>query len=77
MSGIVIDASITAAWFFPDEITTDRLALLEAAERESSHAPSHWPLEVANSLFSATTPTTNLLIGRSLSTNACRRADCT
>jgi predicted nucleic acid-binding protein len=50
---VVLDASMTIAWFFADERTdgTDR-TLLRVAE-EGALVPAHWRLEVANSLRNA------------------------
>jgi predicted nucleic acid-binding protein len=47
----VVDASITLAWFYLDERTSATDALLSRAAVEGAWAPSHWPLEVANTLL--------------------------
>ena len=47
----VLDTSLTAAWFFPDEVTeyTDRM--LRRLRETSALVPIIWPLEVANTLL--------------------------
>jgi predicted nucleic acid-binding protein len=49
----VIDASITLAWCFGDEASPRADRILERLESESALAPAHWPLEVANALWTA------------------------
>jgi predicted nucleic acid-binding protein len=49
----VIDASVTLAWCFDDEMGGDADAVLDRLEREAALAPAHWPLEVANALRTA------------------------
>ena len=50
----VIDASVTLAWCFEDEVTssTDRL-LFSLQSGDIATVPSHWPLEVLNGLLYA------------------------
>ncbi len=47
----VLDASVTLAWFYGDEWSAERDALLSRVAVEGAWAPSHWPLEVANTLL--------------------------
>jgi predicted nucleic acid-binding protein len=47
---IVIDASVTLAWCFKDELTAAVSRLLERLQTETARVPSLWPLEVANVL---------------------------
>jgi predicted nucleic acid-binding protein len=47
----VVDASITLAWFYLDERTSATDVLLSRAADQGAWAPSHWPLEVANTLL--------------------------
>lgn len=49
----VIDASVTLAWCFADEASEFADAALDRLRREPAVAPAHWPLEVANALWSA------------------------
>lgn len=50
---IVVDASVTLAWCLADEADAYAEAMLERVVAESSAAPAHWPLEVANGIRSA------------------------
>lgn len=47
---LVIDSSITLAWFFEDERSADADAVLCQVTESGAIAPSHWRLEVANAL---------------------------
>jgi predicted nucleic acid-binding protein len=49
----VVDASVTLAWCFEDEASSDADRALERLETEDAIAPAHWPLEVANGLRTA------------------------
>jgi predicted nucleic acid-binding protein len=49
----VVDASVTLAWCFEDEINASADDVLARLAEESGVAPSVWPLEVANGLRSA------------------------
>jgi predicted nucleic acid-binding protein len=49
----VVDASVTLAWCFEDEASSDADAILGRLEGEAALAPAHWPLEVANALRTA------------------------
>lgn len=51
--GIVLDASITLAWCFKDEATTETNALLINSSNETFYVPHLWSLEVGNILISA------------------------
>ena len=47
---IVIDSSVTLAWFFEDEITARGDALMHHVANEGAVVPSLWRLEIANAL---------------------------
>lgn len=47
---LVIDASVSLAWFFEDESSDYADHVLEVAEQGGAIAPALWPLEVANAL---------------------------
>ena len=47
---LVIDSSITLAWFFEDERTAGADAVLRQVTEDGAVAPSLWKLEVANAL---------------------------
>ena len=52
MSSVVLDASVTSAWVFPDESDLGADAILDAIE-DGVHdglVPVHWFLEMCNSL---------------------------
>ena len=52
MNGIVVDASVTLSWCFPDEQTPLSLQVLDRLKAgEQALAPAFWPLEVLNSLL--------------------------
>ena len=52
MTRIVIDASVTLAWCFPDEQTPLSLAVLDRLKAgESAIVPAFWSVEVLNSLL--------------------------
>jgi predicted nucleic acid-binding protein len=48
---LVIDCSITMAWYFKDEITAYSNAVRAALASERAAVPALWPLEVANVLL--------------------------
>ena len=50
---IVVDASVALAWCLADEQDDVADAALARVELEGALAPAHWPLEVANGLWSA------------------------
>ena len=50
---IVLDASITMAWCFEDEASTETGAVLQRLRDEPAAVPALWPLEVANMLVVA------------------------
>lgn len=50
---MVIDASITIAWYFDDEITPATDAVLEQLAEAGAIVPTLWRLEVANAFQSA------------------------
>lgn len=49
----VVDASISAAWFLPDEATPSTEAALQATATHEVWVPALWLLEVGNLLLSA------------------------
>jgi predicted nucleic acid-binding protein len=49
----VVDASISAAWFLPDEATPATEAALQATATQDIWVPSIWLLEMGNLLLSA------------------------
>ncbi len=49
----VVDASISAAWFLPDEATPATEAALQATATQEVWVPAVWLLEVGNLLLSA------------------------
>lgn len=49
----VVDASISAAWFLPDEATADTEAALHATVTHDVWVPALWLLETGNLLLSA------------------------
>ena len=49
----VVDASVSAAWFLPDEATPDTEAALQATVSRDVWVPALWILEIANLLLSA------------------------
>ena len=50
---LVLDASISLSWFFPDERTGFTDAALELAAREECWVPALWQLEFPNALLAA------------------------
>ena len=51
MSPFVIDASVTAAWLFEDELHAGANALLAELDDSVVFVPQHWHLEVHNALL--------------------------
>jgi predicted nucleic acid-binding protein len=49
----VVDASVSAAWFLPDEATPDTEAALQATAAVDVWVPGLWALEIGNLLLSA------------------------
>ena len=49
----VIDASVTLSWFFEDERSAERDALLDQVAEAGATVPGLWRLEVANALLVA------------------------
>jgi predicted nucleic acid-binding protein len=50
---LVLDASVTLAWCFDDEMTTATEAVLDHVSEAGAVAPGLWRLEVANALQAA------------------------
>ncbi len=53
MAGMVVDASVSAAWFLPDEATPFTEAMLSATAQADVWVPALWWLEIGNLLLSA------------------------
>ena len=52
LSGIVVDASVTLSWCFPDEQTPTALDVLDRLKAgEQAVVPSFWPVEILNALL--------------------------
>jgi predicted nucleic acid-binding protein len=51
--GFVVDASVTMAWCFEDEVDMRAERALDRLRTEDAYVPSVWPLEVANVLIVA------------------------
>ena len=49
----VVDASVSAAWFLPDQATDETEAMLHATATHEVWVPALWLLEVGNLLLSA------------------------
>ncbi|HTT84619.1 MAG TPA: type II toxin-antitoxin system VapC family toxin [Rhizomicrobium sp.] len=47
---LVIDSSMTLAWYFEDERTEQSIAVLRLVANEGAVVPALWRLEVANGL---------------------------
>lgn len=52
-AGLVVDASVSAAWFLPDEATPFSEAALSATATGDVWVPSLWLLEIGNLLLNA------------------------
>lgn len=50
---LVIDSSMALAWYFQNERTSKRMAVLSRVTQRGAIAPVIWPLEIANSLRTA------------------------
>ncbi len=53
MRGFVLDASVTLAWAFREELNTYTRGVLKRLQQSQAWVPSLWPLEVANALLVA------------------------
>jgi len=51
LTGLVVDASLTAAWCFEDEETQYARDVLSRAENISFFVPAIWPVEMVNVLL--------------------------
>jgi predicted nucleic acid-binding protein len=51
VEGIVIDASVTLAWCFPDEASDYADGVLLALKNRTAIVPSIWSVEITNALF--------------------------
>ncbi len=49
----VVDASVSAAWFLPNEATPDTEAALQATATQDVWVPAIWLLEIGNLLLNA------------------------
>ncbi len=52
-AALVVDASVTAAWFLPDEANAYTEAALQATAERDVWVPALWQLEMGNLLLSA------------------------
>jgi predicted nucleic acid-binding protein len=52
-AGLVVDASVSAAWLLPDEATAYTEAALQATTQGEVWVPPLWRLEICNLLLSA------------------------
>ena len=52
-AGFVVDASVSAAWFLPDEANPQTEAALQATATQEVWVPALWLLEIGNLLLSA------------------------
>ena len=50
---LVLDSSMTLAWYFEDEKTEESTAVLHRVVEEGAVVPAHWRLEVLNGFQSA------------------------
>lgn len=50
---MVLDCSVTLAWFLPDEQSAFALEALETAGSDGATVPFHWYAEMANGLLTA------------------------
>lgn len=50
---LVVDASVTIAWFFADEVTSFTESVLDRVENTEAVVPATWPLEICNVLLVA------------------------
>jgi predicted nucleic acid-binding protein len=51
LTGLVVDASVTAAWCFEDEDTLYARDVLRRAQDISFFVPAIWPVEMVNVLL--------------------------
>jgi predicted nucleic acid-binding protein len=52
-AGLVVDASVAAAWCFEDEASPYTDGVLERVARSGAHVPAVWPFEMASVLVVA------------------------
>lgn len=52
-AALVVDASVSAAWFLPDEATPFTEAALDCTAKAEVWVPALWPLEIGNLLLGA------------------------
>ncbi len=53
MVDLVLDSSVTLAWFLPDERRADADVLLDRVASAGALAPTLWPIEVGNAFLVA------------------------
>jgi predicted nucleic acid-binding protein len=53
VSALVLDASVSLAWFFDDQASDEAFNVLSQVAEQGAIVPSHWALEVANALLLA------------------------
>ena len=54
MELLVLDSSVTVAWFVPDEGTAEIRTVFDRVIEDGAVVPIHWRLEVGNALLIAT-----------------------
>jgi predicted nucleic acid-binding protein len=50
---LILDSSVTIAWFMPEEDTGETRKLLDRVTEDGALVPIHWSLEVGNALLVA------------------------
>jgi len=53
MPGMVLDSSMTLAWFLPDEQAAAAVELMDRVTAEGALVPTLWPIEVGNAFLNA------------------------
>ena len=51
MSQLVMDASVTLTWLYPDETSVEAYEVLDALADATAMVPSIWTLEIANAVL--------------------------
>lgn len=53
MATVILDSSVTIAWFMPDEDTANSRDVLNQVIEDGAIVPIHWQIEVGNALLVA------------------------
>lgn len=53
MAIVILDSSVTIAWFMPDEDSANSRAVLNQVIEDGAIVPIHWQIEVGNALLVA------------------------